>query len=74
MNQVCSSCPNGTVYNNSLNRCISLCTINQIYDSISNSCQCVNGYFMLNGACSTCPPGYVFNQTLSRCIPPCQTS
>ncbi len=69
----CTTCPSGTVYNDTIFDCQTVCGLNEVYNTSSLRCECSSslGFFRINNACQQCPSGTIFNSSTSTCQTAC---
>jgi hypothetical protein len=69
VNEVCSFCPFGTIYNSSEQVCQNICNLTTSFYQ-NGVCQCLktSGYFLINNTCQQCPSNSIFNETSSMCV------
>lgn len=73
INNFCTQCPQGQIYDVYQRLCRVQCGSNQVYNFNSGKCDCAAGFYIVQGACSKCLPGETYNEYTKTCsVVPCK--
>ena len=72
INNFCTQCPTGQIYDIYQRVCRVQCGTNQVYNFNSGKCDCAPGYYIVQGACSRCLAGEIYDEYKQTCnVLPC---
>jgi proprotein convertase subtilisin/kexin type 5 len=73
INNFCTQCPAGQIYDIYQRVCRVQCGTNQVYNFNSGKCDCAQSYYIVQGACSQCLTGETYDSYTQTCsVVPCQ--
>jgi len=62
INNFCTKCPEGQIYDIYERVCKIQCGHNQVYNFNSGKCDCIKGFVIIQGTCSKCPEGLEYDE------------